>query len=175
MWHNFVTAVNTTKKKQTRSVHFVYSRQSVNETDFTINFIFVTKIQTFYRKCFLSLSRQRYWQLNLWVLTLSFSRSETFTSRTSGTRPCSPESTPWPPCCALWSPAPRTWPAVPPSASPCSGWTGWGWRQAWSSGSTSQSSDPTVGGRGSYFKPRHVFTVRFHSSSCSSTLTCFQP
>lgn len=106
---------------------------------------------------------------------LSFSRSETFTSRTSGTRPCSPESTPWPPCCALWSPAPRTWPAVPPSASPCSGWTGWGWRQAWSSGSTSQSSDPVVGERRSYFKPQHVFTVRFHSSSCSSTLTCFQP
>lgn len=104
-----------------------------------------------------------------------FSRSETFTSRTSGTRPCSPESTPWPPCCALWSPAPRTWPAVPPSASPCSGWTGWGWRQAWSSDSTSQSSDPAVGERRSYFKPQHVFTVRFHSSSCSSTLTCFQP
>lgn len=143
----------------------------------------------FYSKCFLSLSQQEVYFIQYWFITLNcsgrsfksrkkiqgFSRSETFTSRTSGTRPCSPESTPWPPCCALWSPAPRTWPAVPPSASPCSGWTGWGWRQAWSSDSTSQSSDPAVGERRSYFKPQHVFTVRFHSSSCSSTLTCFQP
>lgn len=66
-----------------------------------------------------------------------------FTIHTWGTRPGSSENTPWQPCCVL-SPLPRRpwWAPAPPSASPCSEWTGWGSPRASSSGSTFLSLDP---------------------------------
>lgn len=66
-----------------------------------------------------------------------------FKSHTSCTRRGFLGSRPWRQCSS--SLPPSCWVS---SGSPCSGWTGWGWRPASSSGSTCQSSSPEERERG---------------------------